>query len=172
MSYRIFAAVAVAALALQGCAPKPTPQVFSADDLTDGLAKTCSFTPAQAASGTTVRSTITMTNDGWCAYRVSEKPGTAYLLGLVKVRPEHGEVLVRKWAGESRAEYNPDAHFVGTDKFTVAFRPTTGGADALVQVTATVTQGVGVPAAAPPPEEEKKPTTTRRRTPTRRRTTR
>ncbi len=172
LSYRLFAAAAVAALALQGCAPKPAQQVFSADDLTDGAAKTCSFSPAQPNPGATVSSTITMTNDGWCAYRASEKPGSAYLLGLVKQRPLHGEVLVRKWAGESRAEYNPEPRFVGTDKFTVAFRPEAGGADALVRITANVTQGAGMPATAEPAAEpEKKPTTTRRRAPARRRTT-
>ena len=46
-----------------------------ADDLTDGVAKTCSYTPVQPTSGGSVQATITMTNDGWCAFRASEKPG-------------------------------------------------------------------------------------------------
>ena len=172
MSHRLLAAAAVAVLALQGCAQPTAPQAVIADDLTDGVAKTCSFSPVQPTAGGMVDATITMTNDGWCAYRASEKPGTAYLLGLVTQRPAHGELLVRKWAGETRVEYNPEARFVGTDKFSVALRPSAGGADAIVQVVATVSQGAGVPAATPTTEEKKptKPTTRRRVTRSRART--
>lgn len=166
MSYRLFAVAAVTVLALQGCA-KPTPQqAVTTDTLNDAIAKTCTFTPAQPMPGATVESTITMTNDGWCAFRASEKSGQAYVLGLIKQRPEHGEMLIRQWNGETRAEYTPAPSFVGADRFTVAFRGA-DGSDALVKVAVTVTRGEGVAAvAAPAAAAEEKPaaTTTRRRT--------
>lgn len=167
MSYRLIAVAAAAVIALQGCAPKPPPPVAT-EDLNEGIAKTCTFSSAQPTPGGTVDSTITMTNDGWCAYRATEKDGQPYLLGLVRQRPADGELLVRKLGSETRIEYNPNPGFTGTDKFTVALRPQSGAADATVQVTATVTPGaVVVPAAAAPPPEEKKPAATSSRTPSR-----
>ena len=161
MSLRLFAAASLAVLALQACAPKPSDTFVAVDELNDGIAKTCSFTPAQPKSGASVEATITMTNDGWCSFRASETKGNAYLLGLVKQRPAHGELQIRKWGGESRVEYTPNPGYTGTDKFAVALRPNDGSADAAVVLTATVTQGAGV-VAAPPPSEPEKPTTTRR----------
>lgn len=169
MSYRLFAVAAAAVFALQGCAKTPTPQAVTTDSLNDGIAKTCTFAPVQPNAGATVESTITMTNDGWCAFRASEKSGQAYVLGLVKQRPEHGELLIRQWNGETRAEYTPAPSFVGTDRFTVAFRSASGAADALAKVAVTVTRGEGVAAVAAPAPADEKPaaSTTRRRTSTR-----
>ena len=148
MSYRLIAAAAV--LLLQGCAQKQPPAVV-ADDLTQGVSSKCSYTPVQPQANTTVAATITMTNDGWCAYRATETQGKPFLLGLVKQRPAHGELLIRKWAGESRVEYNPNPGFVGDDKFLVALRPqAAGAADNLVQITANVTPGANAPIAAAP----------------------
>jgi hypothetical protein len=156
LSYRSLAAAAVAVLALQACAPKSLPTVTVADDLNEGLAKSCSYSPVQPKPGASVEATITMTNDGWCAYRASEQPGEAYLLGLVTQRPENGELQIRQWAGQSRVEYYPRTGFVGTDKFAVALRPQTGGPDATVQLTAVVSRGAGMPAPLPPvPERER-----------------
>lgn len=167
MSYRLIAAAAAAVIALQGCAPKPPAAPVATEDLNEGIAKTCTFSAAQPTPGGTVDATITMSNDGWCAYRATEKEGQPYLLGLVRQRPSDGELLVRKLGGETRVEYNPNPGFAGTDKFSVALRPQSGGADATVQITATVTPGAGVATAAPPPEE-KKPATTRSRSTSRR----
>ena len=167
MSYRLFAVASLAVLALQGCA-QPTPQpTVVIDALNDGIAKTCTFSPMQPKPGATVEATITMTNDGWCAYRASVKTGQAYELGLVKQRPMHGELLIRKWNGETRVEYTPAASYVGPDQFSAALRSGDGTPDALVKVAVTVTRGEGVPAvAAPAPSNEPATTsTTRRRTP-------
>lgn len=168
MSYRLFAVAAASVLALQGCAKITPQQAVTTDSLSDGIAKTCTFTPVQPMAGATVESTITMTNDGWCAFRGSEKSGQAYVLGLVKQRPEHGELLIRQWNGETRAEYTPAPSFVGTDRFTVAYRASGAATDALVKVAVTVTRGEGVPAVAAPAAGEEKPaaTTTHRRTTT------
>jgi hypothetical protein len=172
LSYRLFAVAAASVLALQGCAKIMPQQAVSTDSLNDGIAKTCTFTPVQPTAGATVESTITMTNDGWCAFRASEKSGQAYVLGLVKQRPEHGEMLIRQWNGETRAEYTPVPSFVGTDRFTVAFRASGAATDALVKVAVTVTRGEGVAAVAAPAADEAKPsaTTTRRRTTTKKKT--
>jgi hypothetical protein len=165
LSYRLFAVASAAVLALQGCAVPPTQPKVAIDALDDGIAKTCTFTPIQPTAGATVESKITMTNDGWCGYRASVKSGQAYELGLVKQRPAHGELQIRKWNGETRAEYTPAASYVGPDQFSVALRPA-DGADALVKVAVTVTRGEGVPAvAAPAPSSEPATTPTRRRTP-------
>lgn len=166
LSYRLIAVAAAAVLALAGCAQKPVVTPAAVDTLNEDIAKTCTFTPMQPKPGATVESTITMTNDGWCAYRASESDGKAYVLGLVKQRPEHGELQIRKWNGESRVEYYPAAAFVGTDKFTVALRSQTAGvADSLVQITANVAKGEGVAPTAAPIAEDEKPAPTRRARP-------
>lgn len=168
MSPRVLTAAALGVLLLEGCAQQPAPPPASVDLLNDGIAATCSYSPVQPKPGATVEATITMTNDGWCAYRASEAQGRSYLLGLVKERPAHGELNIRQWNGESRVEYYPAAGFVGTDKFLVALRPSGGQPDALVRVTATVARGAAAaaaPAAAPQEEKPKpKPTTRRSRT--------
>ncbi len=170
MSPRLIAVVSAAVLVLQGCSKMPVLQTVNADDLTDGVAKSCSFTPVQPSSTSTVDATITMTNDGWCAYRAREVEGKPFLLGLVTQRPQHGELLIRKWAGETRVEYNPNPGFVGTDKFAVTLRPQTAGVpDSKVQLVANVSRGTGV-AAAPVASEEKPAASTRRARPARRRT--
>ena len=161
MSHRLFAAAAVAVLVLQGCAQKPPLPAVSSDDMNEGIAKSCTFAPAQPVPGKTVESTITMSNDGWCAFRASESSGKAFELGLVKQRPQHGDLLIRKWNGETRVEYNPLPSFVGTDKFLVALRPAAGGADASVSVAVTVTRGAGVAAVAAPAAEEATPVSTK-----------
>ncbi len=171
LSNRLFAVAALAVLALQGCA-QPTPQpTVVIDAFDEGIAKTCTFTPVQPKPGATVDSTITMTNDGWCAYRASVKSGQAFELGLVKQRPMHGELLIRKWNGETRVEYTPAASYVGPDTFSAALR-STEGADAIVKVAVTVTRGEGVPVvAAPAASNEPANTTNRRRAPVKKKTT-
>jgi len=165
LSYRLPAAAAAAAvLVLQGCATAPTPPQPT-EDLNVGIAKTCSFTPVTPALGGEASSTITMTNDGWCAVRVKQSDGTPFQLGLLKVRPEHGRVLIQKLGGETRLEYTADPAWTGTDRFTAAVRPTSG-ADAALQVAVNVSMGEGV-APPPAPAPEKPATTTRSRTPTR-----
>ena len=164
LSNRLFAAAAVAVLALQGCAQTTSAPAVAVDELNEGIAKTCTFTPVQPVAGGTVESTITMTNDGWCAFRASEKTSTAYALGLVKQRPMHGDMLIRNWNGESRLEYTPAASYVGADRFTVSLRPTAGGPDAIVKVAVMVTRGEGVSAVAAPVADESAPATTTRRT--------
>ena len=164
MSCRLFAVAAAAILALQGCAQIPGTTAASVDELNEGIAKTCTFTPVQPMPGATVDATITMTNDGWCAYRASEKSATAYALGLVKQRPLHGELLIRNWNGESRIEYTPAPSFVGADRMTISLRPSAGGADAVVKIAVNVSRGEGVPAVAAPVADESGPATTTRRT--------
>lgn len=172
MSYRLFAVAAAAILVLQGCAQMPPPAAVAKDELNEGIAKSCTFAPVQPVGGKTVESTITMSNDGWCAFRASETSGKAFELGLVKQRPQHGDLLIRKWNGETRVEYNPLPSFVGADKFLVALRPTAGAPDAIVSVAVTVTRGEGVAAVAAPTADDATPVsnrTTRRTTPAKKR---
>ncbi len=164
LSPRLIAAAGCAVLLLQGCAEKPPTPSVAAEDTNEGIADNCSFSPVQPTPGGTVNATITMSNEGWCAYRATEKPGQPYLLGLVKKRPENGELLVRQLGGESRVEYNPNPGFVGTDSFTVALRPREQGQpDAIVQITATVNQKAGT-AVVPPPANKTAPATSTRPT--------
>jgi hypothetical protein len=165
--YRLLA-IAVAAIVLEGCASKPPPPPPSVD-LNIGIAKSCTFTPVQAAPGASASTSISMTNDGWCAVRLKDADGQAYQLGLIRQRPAHGTILIQKLGGETRLEYTAATGYTGPDSFTAAVRPKAGGPDATVQVAVTVTRGEGMPEAAPPP-----PTATQQHpaAPTRRRTTR
>ncbi|MBV8915222.1 MAG: hypothetical protein JOZ05_19560 [Acetobacteraceae bacterium] len=161
MSYRLLA-IAAAAIVLEGCAGKPPPPPAPAEDLNVGIAKSCTFSQVQPAPGGSVNATINMTNDGWCALRVTEADGQPFALGLIRQRPEHGTMLIQKLGGQTRLEYTPAASYIGSDAFTAALRPRAGGADAMVQVAVTVTRGEGVPAAAAPAEETKPSSTTSR----------
>ena len=171
MSHRLPAVAAAAAvLVLQGCATPPPPPPPPGEDLNAGIARTCSFTPVTPVLGGSASSTITMTNDGWCAVRVRQADGSPFQLGLMKVRPEHGRVLIEKLGGETRLEYTADPAWTGTDRFTAVVRPTQG-ADATLQVAVNVGMGEGV---APPAPEPTRPATTTRapaRTPAKRTTT-
>lgn len=137
-----------AAAALAGCAVQPTAQQAAGEDLNGGIAKTCSSTPVDiAAPGAT--STITMTNDGWCAVRLKDKDGRPFQLGLLTARPQYGRVLIQKAGGETRIEYTPENRHVGSDRFTVALRTATPNVpDLAVQVLVNVTMGENM---APPP---------------------
>ena len=166
MSYRLIAAAA-ALVALAGCASRPPPPP-PAEDFNVGIAKTCTATPITTTPGGTASATVTMTNDGWCAVRAVEADKQPFLLGLVRQRPDHGVLLVRKLGGETRLEYNPHPGYTGADAFSVALRSKDpAAADSLVQVAVTVSQGAGVAAAPPPPPAPEKPTTTSTRRTTR-----
>ena len=156
MSYRLPAvAAATAVLVLQGCATAPQPQV-AGEDLNVGIARTCSFTPATPVLGGSASSTITMTNDGWCAVRVRQADGSPFQLGLLTTRPEHGRVLIQKLGGETRLEYTADPAWTGTDHFAAEVRPTQG-ADARLQVAVDVSMGEGVRPEAPEPTRSSTP---------------
>ena len=154
-------------LALQACGPQQSTPTIAGEDLNLGIAKTCTASkPDLVAANPTA--TITMSNDGWCAVRVTEKDGQPFQLGLVRARPEHGRVLIQKLGGETRLEYTADDRYTGADRFTVALRSrSTGTPDTLVQVAVTVTMGEQV-AAPPPPPIEKPAPAARSRTPARR----
>lgn len=135
----------LAALAVQGCATKPA--TTAADNLTDpmneGRATTCDATPVANGAGS-----ITMSNDGWCGITLSEG-GSAFQLGKLRTRPANGRVYVQAVGRETRIEYTPNARFSGTDQFTVALQPRSGGADVPVQVAVTVGAGEATAVSAP-----------------------
>jgi len=160
LSYRLLA-VAAAVIALQGCASKPSQVVGPSEDLNIGIAKSCTFSPVQPTPGASVSATIAMTNDGWCAVRVTEADGQPFQLGLVRQRPEHGTLLIQKLGGQTRLEYTANPGFTGSDAFTAALRPRAGGADATVQVAVTVNRGEGSPAVTAPAPETKPSTPAR-----------
>lgn len=143
-------AIGATALALMGCANQAKPPEPGVD-YNEGIAKSCTPSTVSFASATTASATIDMTNDGWCAVRVTQADGKPFLLGLMKSRPDHGHVLVQRAGNETRVEYTADDRFVGTDSFTVALRPQGAAANApdyTLTVKATVRMGEGM---APPP---------------------
>jgi len=161
-------ALAAAAVILQGCAQQPAAPQLAAEDYNQGIAKTCTGSPVDLSAATTATATINMTNDGWCAVRTVERDGQPFQLGLVRVRPEHGRVLIQKIGGQTRIEYTADSRYVGADRFTVALRPRTANApDATVQVAVTVAMGEGA-AMAPAPTPAPATAPARRSTPARR----
>ena len=149
LSHRLTALAAVAAVvALQGCATTPPPPP-PGEDLNLGMAKSCEFTPVTLALGGSGSSTITMSNDGWCAVRVTEPDGQPFALGLMSQRPEHGRVLIERIGGQTRLEYTPNPGYAGADRFTAALRPReTGVQDSRLQVAINVSRGAGVAPAA------------------------
>ena len=164
-------ALAAAAIVLQGCVTPPTQAQLAAEDYNEGIATSCSATPADLSASATASATITMTNDGWCAVRTAEKDGQPFQLGLVHARPEHGHVIIQKAGPQTRIEYTADNRYVGADRFTVALRSRTANVpDATVQVTVNVTMGENTAPAATAPAT-RPATSTRSTTPARRATT-
>ncbi len=134
-----------AVLLLAGCANKQGASTQGLDQRNEGIAKTCTPSVPELNASASASATITMTNDGWCAVRTSERDGKPYQLGPLKSRPEHGRVLIQPVNAETRIEYTPDPRFVGTDRFNVALRSRTPGTpDATVQVAVTVSMGEGM----------------------------
>lgn len=163
-------ALAVAAIALQGCAQQSTLQATQAEDTT-GIAKTCTASTPTTTSPATA--TIAMTNDGWCGVHIADR-NEPFQYGLVKSRPEHGYVVVKKVGAQTRVEYTADNRYVGSDKFTVALRSRTASEpDTTLQVTVSVAMGEQVapapvtrsestaPARAPTRAPAKRPAATR-----------
>lgn len=163
-------ATLAAAVALSGCAAKPTPTEQAVDLQNDGIAKTC--TPSKVDLAAATPATITMSNDGWCGVVTAEKDGQPFSLGLVKTRPAHGRVYIQAVNQQTRIEYTANAGYAGPDSFTVALRARTAGAsDTPLRVDVTVLPGEGQPVAAPTAAPAKKPAAPAR-TPARRHTTR
>lgn len=149
--YKNLIAIAVTAVAVTGCAATQVQAPSPKEDLNVGIAKTCTPTSVDLSAANATSATITMTNDGWCALRLKQKDGQPYLLGLVKSNPTHGRILIQKIGGETRIEYTADDRYVGTDKFTVALRPTAVNmTDATIQVAVNVSMGEGQALVEPP----------------------
>lgn len=149
-------ALAAAAAVLQGCANQQQLGAAATRNFDDGIAKTCTVSPVERPAAGPAVATMTMTNDGWCAVRATEKDGKPYALALLPDRPEHGTVLLRALGGQTRAEYTPNTRYVGPDKFVFALRSRTGTVpDEKVEVTVTVSMGENMtppPVAAPEPK--------------------
>ena len=146
-------AFAAATLALQGCTNTPAPQI-AGPDFNEGQAKTCMATPVDFSNAASATAKISMTNDGWCAVRTTEKDSQPFLLGLMKARPAHGHVVIQKVGSQTRVEYTADNRYVGTDTFAVSLRshaasPSTP--DATLQVEVQVTMGENMSAPLPTP---------------------
>ncbi len=132
---RFWVAAAAMALMLQACAPKPsgpTPRVFAAD--MTGAAHECTAPPVTPAPGQTIDPAIKLRNDGgWCAITVNNN-GKPFEAGLLLVDPQHGKVLIHTVGNDTRIDYTPDAHYTGTDGFSVRLIP----GNATIRVAATV----------------------------------
>lgn len=146
-------ALAAAAIALQGCAQQQALPPGQAED-TSGVAKTCTASTPTTTNPATA--TIAMTNDGWCGVHIADH-NAPFQYGLVKARPEHGYVIVKKVGNQTRVEYTADNRYVGPDKFTVALKSTAAGTpDTTLQVTVSVAMGESV---APAPAARNEPAT-------------
>ena len=155
-----------AAIAVTGCAQQPTLVTAAAEEQNEGIAKTCTPSPVDFGAGSTATANIVMTNDGWCALRTKDKNGQPFKFGLVKMKPQHGYILIQKVGNETRIEYTVENRYVGSDKFSVALasnQPNTP--DSSMGVTVSVARGEGV--APPAAEAAPTPTTTPARRSTR-----
>ncbi len=149
MNKHLIAMTATAA-AVVGCAPQRPAAPAATADLNVGIAKTCTPSSIDPASGSSGSATISMTNDGWCAVRTKDKDGKPFKFGLVKAKSQHGRILIQKIGGETRVEYTPENNYVGADRFSVALasnEPNTP--DSTIQVTVNVSLGEGMTPPAP-----------------------
>lgn len=135
-------ALLAAAAVLPGCnngqvanAPEPP---FS----TEGIARSCTASTVDPAAGATATATIAVGNDGgWCALTVAETDGMPYATGLVRVRPQHGRIVIERSGNRTLVQYYPAPGYSGTDTFTAALRSRTASKpDLMVKVAVTVTR--------------------------------
>ena len=142
---RLAAVLAVAAL-LPGCANllnRGAETAAPAETVNEeGIAKNCVASAVDPAAGQTAAATMTVGNDGgWCAVRVAEKDGRPFVTGLVRVRPEHGRIVIEKSGNRTLVQYFPAPGYTGADTFTAALRSRTAGApDLTLKVAVTVTR--------------------------------
>jgi len=150
-------ATLAAVVALAGCTVKP-PAVEQVVDLqNEGIAKTCTPSTVDLASG--APATIAMTNDGWCGVFAAEKDRQPFGLGLVKVRPAHGRVYIQPVNQQTRIEYTANDGYVGSDSFTVALRPHAASTpDSMLRVDVAVTPGERQPVVVPTAPPARRPT--------------
>ena len=142
MLARLTFPLAAAAVLLAGCTntSAPTQSAGSSEDRS-GAARVCTVTPADLPRGAAATVQMQVGNDGgWCAVRVTDKDGTAYLYPKLTQRQSHGGVKVQTAAGLTRIEYTPAANYAGSDAFTVALTPKDKSADIPLRVTVTVTK--------------------------------
>ena len=106
----------------------------------EGISKTCVVSAVDPAAGPNASATMTVGNDGgWCALRVAEKDGQPFATGLVRVRPQHGRIVIARAGNRTLVEYYPATGYTGADTFTAALRSRTPNApDLTVKVAVTV----------------------------------
>lgn len=155
MTAKPLAALA-AALSLAACATSEPQVAAPAENLNIGIASACTASPTGLDAAAGAPATISMSNDGWCAIRVTERDGQPFLYGKVPPagRAQNGSINIQKIGGQTRVEYMPRPGFTGTDQFEVALVSRTPGTpDRPLRVVATVTPSPNAPpvAAAPAP---------------------
>ena len=133
----------LAAVVLSGCNQTTTATTAAAEAVSDeGISKTCVASAVDPAAGTAASATMTVGSDGgWCAVRAAEKDGQPFATGLVRVRPEHGRIVIEKAGNRTLVQYFPAPGYTGPDAFTAALRSRTPNApDLMVKVAVTVTR--------------------------------
>ena len=134
--------LAAAIVLLAGCTNTQTAlQTAGVSESMEGAARSCTVTPTELPKGTAASVKMQVGNDGgWCAVRMTDKDGTAYLYPKLTQRPAHGRILVHTVSGRSRVEYIPATGYAGNDAFTVALTPKDKSADVALTVAVTVTK--------------------------------
>ncbi len=154
-TYTASGALALAALALAGCAEKPRTAAHVslpvyAIDLQGGAAN-CVVSKPALAPGQEAAASMTVANDGgWCALSVSQDGPAPYSAGLLIQRPAHGNLLIHGVGDATRIDYTPERGFTGTESFVVRLIP----GDASIRVAVDVTPGSASVAPPAPPEPE------------------
>ena len=144
MHARHAAAVAalLAAVVLSGCNQSAQTAATTAAEAPsdEGISKTCIASAVDPAAGTNASATMTVGSDGgWCAVRTAEKDGQPFATGLVRVRPQHGRIVIEKSGDRTLVQYFPAPGYTGPDTFTAALRSRTPNApDLMVKVAVTV----------------------------------
>jgi hypothetical protein len=132
-SKMIAAALAVAALGLQGCTTGPKAVLGSSTPVyaTDlrGKAASCTVPAITPVDGRDTAAAMTTGGGGWCGLSV-RREGRPYAAGLLTEAAHNGKVYVHTVGDDTRIDYTPRTGAAGPDAFAVRLLP----GDAVIRV--------------------------------------
>ncbi len=136
------------AAALSGCAPQQAATEAAAPPNPYGYlqpARVCivgkGALPPQGPASTT----LSVTNDGYCALHYARPSGGPFASFLVTEVPHHGDPLIYNYNEQTVVTYTASAGYVGPDSMTVEFIPAPGAPRTVLHVAITVSVAPGTP---------------------------
>ena len=136
------------AAALAGCAPRQAATEAAAPPNPYGYlqpSRVCIAGKGVLPEQGTASTTLSLTNDGYCALHYARPGGGPFASFLVTEVPHHGDPLIYNYNEQTVVTYTAATGYVGPDSMTVEFIPAPGAPRTMMHVAITVSPSAGVP---------------------------